>query len=90
VNTRDTIKNEESFKSRVILIRIREKEGFNRIKLLHSQNEVLQEIVKQFNEHVKKFFGSHKIQINYNPDIIFDLLGKIDPRRIQRSINHFL
>ncbi len=52
---------------------------FDRRKLLFNQKVVLQEIIRQFNEQVKKLFGTHKVRLKYNPNMIFDPLGKKNP-----------
>jgi len=73
---RDSVKNNESYENKIILIRLKEMKGFDRRKLMFNQKAVLQEIIRQFNEQVKKLFGTHEVRLKYNPNIIFDPLGK--------------
>ena len=87
---RDSVKNNESYENKIILIRLKEMKGFDRRKLMFNQKVVLQEIIRQFNEQVKKLFGNHEVLLKYNPNIIFDPLGEKEPRRIRRLIDDFL
>jgi len=87
---RDSVKNNESYENKIILIRLKEMKGFDRRKLMFNQKVVLQEIISQFNEQVKKLFGNHEVLLKYNPNIIFDPLGEKEPCRIRQLINNFL
>jgi len=54
IKARDSVKNKISCEEKVILIRLKEKNGFDRRKLLNNQKEVIQEIIQQFNKQVKE------------------------------------
>lgn len=90
VKARDSVKNNISYENKVILIRLKEKDGFNRRKLMHNQKEVIQEIILQFNEQVKDLFGFNGVQIEYDPYVRFDPLGKERSHRIKDSLDDFL
>lgn len=90
MKVRDSVKNKISFENNVIFIRLKERDGFNRRKLLHSQKEVIKEIILQFNEQVKDLFGLDGIQIEYDPNIRFDPLGDEGPHQIKDSLDDFL
>ncbi len=87
---RDSVKNNESYEKEIILIRLKETKGFDRRKLLFNQKVVLQEIISQFNEQVKKLFGTYEVQLKYNPNIIFDPLGEKEPCRVRCLTDDFL
>jgi len=89
-NARDSVKNEVSYEKKVILIRLKEKNGFDRRKLLNNQKEVIQEIIQQFNKQVKEIFGFHDVRMKYDPYIRFDPLGEDEPYRIKGSLDDFL
>ncbi len=87
---RDTIKNEVSYLNKVILIRLKEKKGFTRRKLLKNQKSVIQEIASQINEQIKKLFGFNDVKIRYNPYIKFELLGNDDSQPNKSSLDDYL
>ncbi len=87
---RDSVKNEISYEKKVILIRLKEKSGFDRRKLLYNQKEVIQEIILQFNDQVKELFGFHDVRMKYNPYIRFDPLGEDKQYRTKGSLDDFL
>lgn len=89
-NARDSVKNEISYEKKVILIRLKEKSGFDRRKLLYNQKEVIQEFILQFNDQIKELFGFHDVRMKYNPYIRFDPLGEVKPHRIKGSLDDFL
>jgi len=90
INARDSIKNEVSYRKKIILIRLKEKDGFNRKMLLKNQKRVIQEIVLQFNEQVKDVFGLYDVQMKYDPYVRFDPLGDGESYRIKGSLDDFL
>jgi len=90
IKARDSIKNKVSFEKKIILIRLKEKDGFDRKKLLSNQKEVILEIVRQFNEQIKELFGFHDVRISYDPYIRFDPLGLDGPHKIKGSLDDFL
>ncbi|HEC38379.1 hypothetical protein LCGC14_0581210 [marine sediment metagenome] len=53
--------------------------GFDRRTLLFNQKIILKEIIRHFNDQVKELFETHDVQLKYNPNIIFDSLGKKNP-----------
>jgi hypothetical protein len=69
INSRDSVKKKVSYEKKVILIRLKEKDGFDRKKLLSNQKEVIQEIIRQFNKQVRELFGFHDFLIKYDPYI---------------------
>ncbi len=90
IRAKDSVKNKESYENKIILIRLKETKVFDRRKLLHNQKEVLQEIIRQFNEQVKNLFGFYDVRLKYNPNIIFDPLGEKKSRRVRGFIDDFL
>jgi len=76
IKARDSVKNDISYRKKVILIRLKEKDGFNQKKLLHNQKEVFKEIAKQFNKQVKDLFGFNDVRIKYDPYLRFDPFGE--------------
>ena len=90
IKARDSIKNETSYEEKVILIRLKEKNGFNRRKLINNQKEVIQEIIQQFNKQVKEIFGINDVRMKYDTYIRFDPLGEEEPHRIKASLDAFL
>ena len=90
IKARDSVKNKVSYEKKVILIRLKEKDGFDRKKLLSNQKEVIQEFVRQFNKQVKKIFGFHNVRIRYDPYIKFNPFGGDGPYRIKGSLDDFL
>jgi len=90
VNARDLIKNEFSYRKKVILIRLKEKDGFTRRFLLKNPKKVIQEIILQFNKQVKEIFGLYDVQLKYDPYIRFDPLGEEEPYRINESLGDYL
>ena len=89
-NARDSVKNIISYEKKVILIRLKEKNGFDRRKLLFNQKEVIQEIIRQFNNQVRDLFSFYDVRMKYNPFIKFDPLGKDEPYKIKGSFDSFL
>ncbi|TKJ24061.1 MAG: hypothetical protein CEE42_11265 [Promethearchaeota archaeon Loki_b31] len=90
INARDSVKNEVSYEKKGILIRLKEKNGFDRRKLLNNQKEVIQEIIQQFNKQIKEIFGFNDVRMKYDPFIRFDPLGEDEPYRIKGSLDDFL
>ena len=90
IKARDSVKNELSCEEKVIVIRLKENNGFNQRKLMHNQKEVIQEIIMQFNEQVKDLFGFNDVRMKYDPYIRFDPLGVDEPHRIKGSLDDFL
>ena len=90
INARDFVKNKVSNEKKVIIIRLKEKDGFERKKLFSNQKEVIQEIIRQFNEQVRELFGFHDVRLKYDPYIRFDPLGEDEPYRIKGSLDDFL
>jgi len=90
IKVRDSVKNEISYEEKVILIRLKEKNGFDRRKLLNNQKDVIQEIIRQFNKQVKEIFGFNDVRMKYNPYIRFDPLGGEKHHRIKGSLDPFL
>jgi len=89
IKARDSVKNEISCAEKVIVIRLKENDGFNQRKLMHNQKEVIQEIVMQFNEQVKDLFGFNDVRMKYDPYIRFDPLGEEEPYRIKGLLDAF-
>ncbi|MBY8987267.1 MAG: hypothetical protein KGD61_02345 [Candidatus Lokiarchaeota archaeon] len=90
IKARDLVKNILSSKNKTILIRLKEKDGFNRRKLLKNQKEVIEEIISQFNNQIQETFDIKSIYLKYNPFVCFDPLGKKEPYRIRDSLDDFL
>ena len=90
IKVRDSVKDKVSFEKKIILIRLKEKDGFDRKKLLSNQKEVILEIVRQFNERVKELFGFYNVRISYDPYARFDPLGLGSPHKISGSLDDFL
>jgi len=90
IKARDSVKNELSCEEKVIVIRLKENNGFNQRKLRHNQKEVIQEIIMQFNEQVKDLFGFNDVRMKYDPYIRIDPLGVDEPYRIKGSLDDFL
>jgi hypothetical protein len=90
INARDSVKNKVSYEKKVILIQLKEKDGFDRKKLLSNQKEVIQEIIPQFNKQIRELFGFHEVRIKYDPCIKFNPLGEDEPFRIKGSLVDFL
>ena len=90
IKARDTVKNIISFKNKIIMIRLKEKDGFNRRKLLKNQKEVIKEIISQFNNQVQEIFGVDNICLKYDPFVRYDPLGEKEPYRIKYSLDNFL
>ena len=90
INARDSVKDEFSYRNKIILIRLKERDGFTRRTLLKNQKKVIQEIILQFNEQIKDLFGFNDIQLIYDPYIRFDPLGEVEPYRINESLKDYL
>jgi len=54
-----------------------------------NQKEVIQEIIQQFNEQVKEFFGLDEVKLKYDPYVRFYPLGEEIPNRIKDSLDDF-
>ncbi len=90
INARDSVKNKVSYEKKVILIRLKEKDGFDRKKLSSNQKEVIQEIIRQFNKQVRDLFSFHDVRLKYDPYIKFNPLGEDGPYRTKGSLDDFL
>ncbi len=75
IKARDSVKNKVSYKKKVILIRLKEKNGFDRKKLIYNQKEVIQEFIRQFNNQVKELFGYRDVLLKYDPYIKYKPFG---------------
>lgn len=89
VKARDYVKNDVSCENKVILIRLKEKDGFTRRILMHNQKKVIQEIIQQFNKQIKEFFGLNAVKLSYDPYKRFYPLGEEIPNRIKDSLDDF-
>ena len=69
---------------------MKEKDGFNRRKLLKNHKEVIKEIISQFNNQVQEIFGTKNIYMKYDPLVRFDPLEKKEPYQIRDSLDNFL
>jgi len=90
IKARDLVKNIVSSENKIIMIRLKEKDGFNRRKLLKNQKEVIKEIILQFNNQVQEKFGIKNIYMKYDPLVRYNPLGKKEPYRIRNSLDNFL
>lgn len=90
IKARDLVKNRVSSENNIIMIRLKEKDGFSRRKLLKKQKEVIKEISSQFNSQIQEKFGSQNIYLKYDPLVRYDPLGKKEPYRIRDSLDNFL
>ncbi len=87
---RDTIKNEISYEKKVILIRLKEKDGFNRRRLQYNQKETMREIISQFKRQIKELFDIEEVELKYDPYIRIDPFGEKEIYRLQGSLDRFL
>ena len=90
MKARDNAKNEVAFNKKVILIRLKAIEGFNKWKLLNKQREVLKELIWQFNSQVINLFGYTNVRLKYDPFLILDPLETKESNRLNGPIDDFI